>query len=403
MRIGFVVQRYGLDVNGGAELHCRELAEHVSAAPRVSRVKVFTTCARDHTTWANHYSPGTSELNGVEVERFRVWFERRRSLQSLFGKLALEGPHLESCEEPWFLAQGPVAPSLLRALEESAHDFDVFVFFTYLYYPTVFGLPKLASRSLFVPTAHDEPALRARLALRAFRLARAVAFNTHEERELVASRIDVSHTRSDVVGCGVELGSAASPEASPARPYLLYLGRVETAKGVPELVRGFQSFRRGLGDRSFPMSRGSHIGRDLELVLAGRAGDMRSDGDPNVIYAGFVSEARRSELVRGAEAVVIPGKLDSLSLSLLEAWAQGIPTLSTSQCPVKSGHARRARAGYEFGPERSFASALETLLSDPNERERSVAAGRAYVRDNYAWPSVLERFMTLARYVADAN
>ena len=36
-------------------------------------------------------------------------------------------------------------------------------------------------------------------------------------------------------------------------------------------------------------------------------------------------------------------------------------------------------------------------------RERSVAAGRAYVRDNYAWPSVLERFMTLARYVADAN
>ena len=142
---------------------------------------------------------------------------------------------------------------------------------------------------------------------------------------------------------------------------------------------------------------------DAHFAPAFEAALAVAPSDPNVIYAGFASEARRSELVRGAEAVVIPGKLDSLSLSLLEAWAQGIPTLSTSQCPVKSGHARRARAGYEFGPERSFASALETLLSDPNERERSVAAGRAYVRDNYAWPSVLERFMTLARYVADAN
>src|SRR5688572_24084988 len=98
MRIAFVVQRYGLEVNGGAELHCRQLAEHVLARDEVRRVKVLTTCARDHTTWANHYPAGTSTLHGVEVERLRVPFERQPALQSIAGHLALRGPRLRSFE-----------------------------------------------------------------------------------------------------------------------------------------------------------------------------------------------------------------------------------------------------------------------------------------------------------------
>ena len=50
MRIAFVVQRYGVEVNGGAELHCRQLAERVAARDDVQQVKVLTTCARDHST-----------------------------------------------------------------------------------------------------------------------------------------------------------------------------------------------------------------------------------------------------------------------------------------------------------------------------------------------------------------
>ena len=37
MKLAFVVQRYGLEINGGAELHCRWIAEHMSQALPTSR------------------------------------------------------------------------------------------------------------------------------------------------------------------------------------------------------------------------------------------------------------------------------------------------------------------------------------------------------------------------------
>ena len=69
MRLAFVVQRYGLDIAGGAEYHCRLVAQQLA---RHAQVEVLTTCAADYITWANHYPEGLEELEGVPVRRFRV-------------------------------------------------------------------------------------------------------------------------------------------------------------------------------------------------------------------------------------------------------------------------------------------------------------------------------------------
>jgi ribonuclease HIII len=50
MHLAFVVQRYGLEIPGGAEQHCREVVEHLS---REHEVEVLTTCAQDYMTWEN--------------------------------------------------------------------------------------------------------------------------------------------------------------------------------------------------------------------------------------------------------------------------------------------------------------------------------------------------------------
>ncbi len=55
MRLACVIHRFGADIAGGSETHCRQIAEHLAVAHDVT---IVTTCAKDHVTWKNHYPSG---------------------------------------------------------------------------------------------------------------------------------------------------------------------------------------------------------------------------------------------------------------------------------------------------------------------------------------------------------
>ena len=65
MKLACVVHRFGADIAGGSEGHCRLIAEHLAARHDVT---VVTTTAHDHITWANHYPAGESTL-GARARR----------------------------------------------------------------------------------------------------------------------------------------------------------------------------------------------------------------------------------------------------------------------------------------------------------------------------------------------
>jgi hypothetical protein len=72
-KVAFVVQRCGLEVNGGAETLCLKIAERMS---NYWNVEILTTCALDYMTWQDYYSPGVTEVSGVKVRHFRVTKQR---------------------------------------------------------------------------------------------------------------------------------------------------------------------------------------------------------------------------------------------------------------------------------------------------------------------------------------
>jgi glycosyltransferase involved in cell wall biosynthesis len=401
MRVGIVVQRYGVEVNGGAEFLCREHAEHLVRRPEVEALTVFTTCARDHQTWANHYQPGHDELNGVAIERFAVVAERAENAQIRLGnyvhkKVAGVRP-LAFLEPAWFAAQGPLAPGLLRRLRQVRKDYDVFVFYTYLYFTTAFGLPLVAKKAVMVPTAHDEEPIRMGWFRWLFGLPRAFAFLTPEEQEFVTRTFHTDQP-SDIVGTGIgtpdETLRGMPPLVEP--PYVLYVGRVEPSKGFPALLDAFDRFKRDFSEQTYRTADGrAYCGRDLKLVLAGRVAWVDLPARDDVVTLGFVSDEQKSRLLWHMELFVMPSQYESLSIVLLESWAHEKPVLVNRACAATAGQVERSGGGATYEGAAEFAAALSEMLSRPEQMARSARSGKAYTDSQYAWGQVEDRMLRL--------
>jgi glycosyltransferase involved in cell wall biosynthesis len=382
LRLAFVVQRYGPEIDGGAERECRRLAEGLAAH---HDVEVLTTCARDYLTWADAYRPGVEVAGGVRVRRFPVDRPRRVRAFGRYADWLYAAPHTWFDEVEWVRRQGPLALSLVEWIRAHAGDHDAFVFFTYLYLPTLLGLPLVAEKAVLVPTAHDERPLGLDVVRPVFRLPRALVYQVEEERALVEARFHPGDRPAAVIGPGIDPAPPAEPARFRARhglgdaPYLLYLGRVDVEKGCRDLVEAFLAWRAGAR-------------APLSLVLMGTPA-LRLPRHPAVRLLGFRPEAEKWDALAGATALVMPSPHESFSLALLEAWSQGTPALATARSAVLRGHVERAGAGLLYGREPGdFGAGVEALASDEPLRRALGARGRAYVDARYRWPAVVERW-----------
>ena len=171
LRLAFVVQRYGLEVAGGAELHCRWVAEQLA---RRHQVEIFTTQALDHVGWTHGYPAGAANVNGIPVHRFAVVRAANpRQVASLSNRV-FKLPHTREDEEAFVRALGPESPDLVAAVAAARERFDLFVFFSYRYYHSYFGLPGVREKAVLVPTAEEDDALGLGVYAELFRMPRAI-------------------------------------------------------------------------------------------------------------------------------------------------------------------------------------------------------------------------------------
>ncbi|WP_164012970.1 glycosyltransferase family 4 protein [Pyxidicoccus trucidator] len=382
-RVGLVVQRYG-EVTGGAEKLAAQMAEHL--APHWD-ITVLTTCAKNHLSWDNVFPPGPDEVDGIKVLRFPS--TRVRNIRGFNGlsRQVFDKPNERLREEQWVAEQGPLCPGLLDHLATSRDAYDGYLFFTYLYAPTVWGLPLVADRALLVPTTHDESPIRFGVYSDVFERPRALLCLTPEELTIIEKYFP-NHARTRVVGVGVD-----RPEADGARfrekhgirgHYLLYVGRQEPGKGVGELLQYHQALKQRYADAP-------------DLVLAGDT-NMELSGE-GVRYLGRIDEQDKHDALAGALAVVVPSRYESLSLLTLEAFAQGTPVLVNGRSDVLVGQVERSGAGRTYTDLDSFIRGLREV---GDERGPLGKKGLAYVKKQ-GWPQVVAAYREELERILEEN
>lgn len=386
-KILFVVQRYGLEVNGGAELHCRQLAERLKDEYDVS---VLTTCAIDYVTWKNEYKEGIEHINGVKVIRKKVDFERnQKKFNKISAKLNNEKDNINLGIE-WQEAQGPHSSELIKYLEDHKDDYDVIIFLTYLYYTTYFGLKVAPEKSILIPTAHDEPPIYYSIFNETFNLPKAILYSTTTERDFVNKRFKNDYIESDIVGLGVDINENAQDinlekTFGIKDDYVVYIGRIDESKGCNEMFEYFLEYKKIYNS-------------NLKLVLAGKSA-MEIPRNKDIVTLGFVSEDEKVNLIRKSKLLILPSKFESLSLSTLEAMYLKVPVLLNGKCEVLKQHAILSNGGLYYENKWEFIETLNYLIGNSKIAERMGDNGRRYVNENYRWKIVMKKLKEAVKFV----
>ena len=384
-KIGFVVQRCGKEVNGGAETHCLQFAQHFADE---YETEVLTTCALDYLTWKDHYPPGVEQLGATSIRRFPVAPLRDMEKFNKFSnsiRAHLESGVPKGKELQCLRMQGPCSKELEKYLIQHGDEYDWFYFFSYNYQP-YFLLPHVRDKAVLMPLAHEDWVLRMRIWDDFFLLPQKIIFNTIEEQELLKKRFPQVTFDGPVVGCGIKPPEMVQPQQFREKfnirePFLLYIGRIDSAKGCDELFNYFITLRKMEQKRR-------------KLVLMGKT-VMKIPQHPDIVSLGFVNEQDKWNGLAAADWLLNFSPYESLSLVLLEAWSVGTPTIVTDKCDVLVNQSKRSNGGLWSENYTVFHHILNTV--SPLLRCQLGRQGKRFVETHYTWEKVVKKVSGVLR------
>lgn len=179
---------------------------------------------------------------------------------------------------------------------------------------------------------------------------------------------------------------------------LLYLGRLHAKKGLLNLLRAWRQAiveSRSNSGWILAVAGWGQDGHEVELQKLSQ--DLGLEN--SILFLGPQFGPSRQACYENADAFILPSFSEGLPMTVLEAWAYGLPVLMTPHCNLQEGFDCGAALQIEPDVDK-IAKGLEQLfsLSDIQRKEMGLQ-GVKLVQQRFSWRKIAGQFYDVYRWV----
>jgi starch synthase len=397
MRVGIFTREYPPNVYGGAGVHVDYLSRELA-----KEIEVEVHC------WGpQNFRDGNLHVRGAEP-----WQEIANGTEGKF-KNALEAMSLNLTQ--------------VKALT------GVDIVHTHTWYASMAGfLAKKLYNIPFVLTTHSLEPLRA---WKAEQLGSGYAMSSWMERTAIldadaiiavseATREDILRAypevkadRIHVIYNGIDLAEYQRTSETkaikdfgvdPAKPYVMFLGRITRQKGVTHLVDAVRYLPR---ETQIVLCAGAPDTQEIAAEMRQKVEDARRHHPHIVWIEKMITKREAIELYSHARVFCCPSVYEPFGIINLEAMACHAPVVASATGGIKEVVVE-GETGYlipfDQDPVTSFpadpgkfsrdlAAGIKRMLDDPEKCKRFGDAGRLHVEERFSWSAIGQRTVRLYR------
>jgi glycosyltransferase involved in cell wall biosynthesis len=196
--------------------------------------------------------------------------------------------------------------------------------------------------------------------------------------------------RSEYIRLSLNLSTISPRQIGRLQPRVVLAADLEEENNTICAIRAYK-----LVKQKYPRAEMTIVGTGSQLAVLERT--VEKERIPGVTFAGSVTREQRREAIGNSEVYVNCSSMDYLPMAVVEAFAFGLPVLTT---PV-SAETGAVRDGdnallYKYGDHVGLAERIIALIEDQGLAERLARSARR-TAENYSWPSVRNEWGLLYR------
>jgi len=265
----------------------------------------------------------------------------------------------------------------------------------------------ISPHGMLDPWAVSNSAWKKRLVGWAFErkhLAQASCLHALCESELVAIRAFGLNNPVCIIPNGIDLpqrqGHVAPwvQQITTGKKVLLYLGRLHPKKGLINLLRAWRQVvieSRQQSDWVLAIAGWDQGGHETELQKL----SLELGVEQSVLFLGPQFGKNKQACYENADAFVLPSFSEGLPMTVLEAWAYGLPVLMTPQCNIPEGFLSNAAIKVEPTQEEIANGLVHLFNLTDEERKQMGCNGLSLVQQKFTWEKVAGEMHTVYQWI----